>query len=94
MSDEKVCASCCYFEFGMCHRHAPQPYWLHAHTALIASLFRLYWKGDEEISRETLDDIMKKYADVSNHEYEFVAWPFIKFPDEDWCGDWKEREAK
>jgi hypothetical protein len=92
MSDPKeTCGSCYFFQSGACHRHAPQPAWFALQTAVIASLFKQYWKGDSEVDNESLDEICSKYVEVSNHNYEFVTWPFIRFPDEDWCGDWKER---
>jgi hypothetical protein len=91
--ENEVCACCYYFRFGKCHRHAPQPAWFAAQTTVIAALFKLIWKGDSEVEGESLDEIRDKYAEVSNHSLEFVAWPFIQFPDEDWCGEWKPRKT-
>jgi hypothetical protein len=94
MSDRKEsCALCYYFDSFKCRRHAPQPAWQEWQFAVLASLFRQYWKGDPEVDKESLDQIASKYCDVSNHRLEFVAWPFIRFPEEEWCGDWKSRDS-
>jgi hypothetical protein len=83
------CASCRFLEYRTCRRHAPRSDWGDGQQALLAWLFKLYWKGDAEIDSENIREVESKYIDVGFQAY--ARWPHIESPDEDWCGDWTAR---
>lgn len=89
MDDERseVCSNCRFLEYRQCHRNAPISDFGDWQEAVLAWLFKLYWKDDEEIEDKSIHDIMGNYTEVNFQCY--AHWPMIERPDEEWCGEWK-----